>query len=585
MILPRFLKSQSAIICIGLLSMLILFTCYHRSMNARIESLQLQLQDHQLRRGIQHHISANKAPDSGAASVLHNYTEHPTPESFVPPPGDMGAPVIIPDDAPLGVREVMERQFKTFALNEYASSLISAHRRLPDFRDPWCKEEGRILAHLPPTTVVVVFFNEPWSVLVRTVHSVLDRSPPQLVKEVLLVDDCSFMPHTKTQLEEYFAKELKVRILRSTERLGLIKARLLGARNATTEVLTFLDAHCECTDGWLEPQLDRVARNPTTVALPTIDWVDEHNLAFISNKSHIFYGACDWGLQFGWRGRWDRKVQPENKLEPFPTPVMAGGLFSINKTFFANLGWYDEGLGIYGAENVELSLKAWMCGGRLETIPCSRVGHIQKAGHPYLNGVKTDWVRVNSVRVAEVWLDQYSQVVYDMFGGPEFRGDFGDVSDQKKMREKMNCKSFKWYLENAFPELESPVEYGVGHGKFTNLGTGAGFCPRYRKDGYTFRMEPCSDDNYQHWVHNMLGEISTGNICLDYDGKALKMFGCHKGRGNQDWRYYKDNKQFKSVKQNKCLSVGPAPKRNLVVETCDVTKESQKWEFPFLKLD
>uniref|UniRef100_A0A8C7X339 Glycosyltransferase 2-like domain-containing protein n=1 Tax=Oryzias sinensis TaxID=183150 RepID=A0A8C7X339_9TELE len=48
-----------------------------------------------------------------------------------------------------------------------------------------------MLTALPSASVVICFFNEAFSALLRTVHSVLDRTPAYLLHEIILVDDQS----------------------------------------------------------------------------------------------------------------------------------------------------------------------------------------------------------------------------------------------------------------------------------------------------------------------------------------------------------------------------------------------------------
>lgn len=96
-------------------------------------------------------------------------------------------------------RRKYEEGFQKNAFNGYVSDLISVHRSLPDVRDPGCRkiEYKNVTA---TASIVMCFHNEAWSVLLRSVHSILDRTPPHLLKEIILVDDFSDMSTLKEEM-------------------------------------------------------------------------------------------------------------------------------------------------------------------------------------------------------------------------------------------------------------------------------------------------------------------------------------------------------------------------------------------------
>ncbi|XP_011168713.1 polypeptide N-acetylgalactosaminyltransferase 5 isoform X1 [Solenopsis invicta] len=492
-------------------------------------------------------------------------------------PGEMGAAVHI---AP----ENEAKQQELFKLNQFnlmASDMISLNRSLKDIRLEGCKNKKHA-KYLPDTSIVIVFHNEAWTTLLRTVWSVINRSPRSLLKEIILVDDASERDHLKQDLEDYISTlPVPTYVYRTEKRSGLIRARLLGAKHVKGQVITFLDAHCECTEGWLEPLLSRIAKDRHTVVCPIIDVISDDTFEYIP-ASDMTWGGFNWKLNFRWYRVAQREMDRRNsdRTAPLRTPTMAGGLFSIDKEYFYELGAYDEGMDIWGGENLEMSFRVWQCGGTLEISPCSHVGHVFRDKSPYtFPGGVSKIVLHNAARVAEVWMDEWRDFYYAMNPGAR-NVDVGDVSERIKLRERLKCKSFRWYLENIYPESPMPLDYYY-LGDVKNVETQTCLDTMGRRTGENVGISYCHGlGGNQVFAYTKRQQIMSDDMCLDAASPQgpVKIVRCHGMGGNQAWVYSDETKMIKHTNTGYCLSKphsGDASQP--VLAQCDVNNIGQKW--------
>lgn len=516
---------------------------------------------------------ANSHPELGEMIKIEDFWT-PEKEKYTPRgPGSFGEPV----ETEAGSEHLKDSAYAEYGFNQYISDKISLERPLKDTRHFACKER-KYPHNLPKASVIIVFHNEGWSTLLRTVHSVINRSPPHMLQEIVMVDDFSDKAHLKKKLEDYTRKLGKIKIVRTNERVGLIKARSIGASSAIGEVVLFLDAHCEANVGWLPPLLERIALDRRTAVCPTIDFIDHNTFQYKPMDPYI-RGTFNWRFDYK-----ERPVRPEQmKKRKDPTqevrsPVMAGGLFAINREFFSELGQYDPGMFIWGGEQYELSFKLWQCGGQLENIPCSRVGHVYRHHVPY-SYPKADATLINFKRVAEVWMDEYKEWLYDK--KPELKNvDPGDISDRLALRKRLKCKSFKWYMENvANDTVRSIYEPLKANGPIRNPSTNLCLDSMGRKAGGELGLVTCHGMmGNQAFQYTFLDEFRQDEACLDvsqgHSGAKITLYGCHELKGNQEFKYTKENKLLHVITNN-CVTA--TSKGYPVMERCDNIPE-QMWE-------
>lgn len=215
-------------------------------------------------------------------------------------------------------------------------------------------------------SIIIPCKNE-FNTLKSTVDSIL-RSRNSTSFEIIVVDDAS-KDNSSAFLESTEDKKLYEKVLLlKTNNLGAADARNAGAGIAKGKYLFFCDAHVEVPDGWLDNLVDTLKDSRYHIVAPCI--LDMNN-----------------PLAAGYGQTWDKLLNITWLLEEpsgiSDIPIACGCAFGITREAFAAVGGFHPLFQVWGKEDEELCLKAWLYGLRIAMNSAVKVKHLFRKTHPY----------------------------------------------------------------------------------------------------------------------------------------------------------------------------------------------------------
>ncbi|XP_013402436.1 uncharacterized protein LOC106168054 [Lingula anatina] len=385
-------------------------------------------------------------------------------------------------------------------------------RDVPDTRNLACKLTalGYKPDHLPSVSIVIPFHRESWSVLLRTINSVLLRTPPKLLKEILLIDDWCDLDEIKQPLFEYVSTVPIIKIIKTSSHMGVAKAKMLGARHATAEVIVFMDAQVEVNHQWLEPLLTELEKDAAVMVTPVIDYIYPDTFEYEGSTALQSAGSIDWRLSYVWKTFLSDSLGHRNPEDVLWTESALGAVAAVNREFFFQIGGFDEGMAHRDGDNVEIALRYWMCGNGVQIHPCSHAGHLFRHRLQYVVPSYVDTIHKNRQRIAEVFLYDYKNTFYQLNRYIPFTEQEEEkLLNRVRFHDSLNCRSFEWYLENVAFDLAFPPKNVAYFGQLESRATKE--CATGSDAGKMASMRDCS---YRSKLQT-ISLLSNGNLILN----------------------------------------------------------------------
>jgi len=421
---------------------------------------------------------------------------------------------------------------------------------------------------------------------VKTVRSLGERTPKDVLVEIIVVDDGSTPP-----LEEYFHKhgqdvldKYTVKFVRHETFTGLINAKKQGGDRATGDVLTFLDCHVLPRDygqgkSWTDGIMSRIAGNYKRIVVPSITDLDADKWDEIGRPNGIAKCYLSLDVDFRWFDSEDDFV-----------PIMSGGLLAMSRQWWIDTGGYDTGMIGWGGENIDQSLRAWLCGGEIVHATDSHVAHMWRTNDKPQTKAKytvpEGSVNTNRYRAALAWFDDYIEKVHE-FGifskfAPPASVPLPNIDSILEVRNRLQCQPFQWFIDRFskiyFDAAVLPTEVFRVRDANTNL------CLARRnsgnRDSHNVVAASCStEDPMQLWHRsNREGEECCSGLrsydsmyCLSGGGGgAASATECNTyGKNNQQKVSVTPAGEVKFSQSGTCISLAASVSDVIVQSPCD----------------
>lgn len=267
---------------------------------------------------------------------------------------------------------------------------------------------------------IIIYATDP-SYLDRTLDELYDYTPD--IGQIIVCNDAGF---------EWTRDGVQVL---DTNRIGRAKAWNRAAAAARHDHLVFLKSKTKFTAGWTDPVLATLIAEPKALVSPVIHTLDVGMWQLEDSR---------WS-RFGWR--WDLTFYDRQDFGRPESPSLSSYCIACTKSWFDELGGFDDGMGMGAGEDLEISLRCWLLGGRVLVCDEASIGVAMEVDY-------SPQTTNNLARIVETWFPAQATFYYQARGLKPQQVQTGRLNNLLILQAKQVHQA-EWFFATRQPELFS----------------------------------------------------------------------------------------------------------------------------------